>query len=140
MREIIFRGKCFNTEEWVEGYLGIEVPDELVIQQFSYDEYFESDCIDQHSVKPESVGEYTGLCDKNGKKIFEGDIVQYELHDIRNRAVIKYGAPKEDSFCYGWYLDDNNGNTAFLLCKDWVKNYNCQVIGNIHDNPKLVEG
>ena len=122
MREILFRGKSFHTKEWVEGYLGIEVPDEL----------------DQHRVKPETVGQYTGLTAK-GEKIFEGDIVQYELHGIRNTAVIKYGAPKEDSFCYGWYLDDNNGNTAFLFCKNWIKGYNCQVIGNIHDNPELLK-
>lgn len=133
MREILFRGKNKVDGEWPIGSLTHDT---------KYGNCFIEVCVHQgicEEVIPETVGQYTGLCDKNGKKIFEGDIVQYELHGIRNRAVIKYGAPKEDSFCYGWYLDDNNGNTAFLLCKNWIKNYNCQVIGNIHDNPELLK-
>lgn len=133
MREILFRGRrIWGNKKWVEGdllhgYSGyVGITKRLI-------------GIETWQVEPETVGQYTGLCDKNGKKIFEGDIVQYELHDIRNRAVIKYGAPKEDSFCYGWYFDDNNGNTAFLLCKNFIKDYNCQVIGNIHDNPELLK-
>ena len=129
MREILFRGKNKVDGEWSIGSLTHDT---------KYGNCFIEVCVHQgicEEVIPETVGQYTGLTDKNGKKIFEGDIVQYELHDIRNRAVIKYGAPKEVSFCYGWYLDDNNGNTAFLLCKNWIKGYNCQVIGNIHDNP-----
>lgn len=134
MREILFRGRrSWGNKEWVEGDLFYGYNGYVGISKKLLG-------TGMREVEPETVGQYTGLCDKNGKKIFEWDIVQYELHDIRNRAVIKYGAPKEDSFCYGWYLDDNNGNTAFLLCKNWIKNYNCQVIGNIHDNPKLIGG
>lgn len=143
MREILFRAKCIDNGEWVYG-----VPIKKALAG-SHDGYYPTiipECDGRHQtiysteIKEETVGQYTGLTDKNGTKIFEGDIVQYELHDIRNTAVIKYGAPKEDSFCYGWYLDDNNGNTAFLFCKNWIKDYNCQVIGNIFDNPELLEG
>lgn len=134
MREILFRGRrSWGNKDWVEGDLLHGYCDHVSITKRLMG-------IETWQVEPETVGQYTGLTDKNGKKIFEGDIVQYELHDIRNRAVIKYGAPKEDSFCYGWYLDDNNGNTAFLVCKNWIKGYNCQVIGNIHDNPELLKG
>lgn len=133
MREILFRGRrSWGNKDWVEGDVLHGYSDHVSITK-------RLTGIETWQVEPETVGQYTGLCDKNGKKIFEGDIVQYELHGIRNRAVIKYGAPKEDSFCYGWYLDDNNGNTAFLLCKNWIKGYNCQVIGNIHDNPELLK-
>lgn len=133
MREVLFRGRRIRGDKkWIEGdlfygdngYVGIA---KRLIG------------IEMWQVDPETVGQYTGLTDKNGTKIFEGDIVRYELHEIKNTAVIKYGAPKEDSFCYGWYLDDNNGNTAFLVCKKWIKDYNCQVIGNIHDNPELLK-
>ena len=133
MREILFRGRrSWGNKDWVEGDVLHAYSDRVSITKRLMG-------IETWQVEPETVGQYTGLTDKNGKKIFEGDIVQYELHDIRNRAVIKYGAPKEDSFCYGWYLDDNNGNTAFLLCKNWIKGYNCQVIGNIHDNSELLK-
>lgn len=133
MREILFRGRrSWGNKDWVEGDLLHRYSDHVSITKRLMG-------IETWQVEPETVGQYTGLCDKNGKKIFEGDIVQYELHNIRNRAVIKYGAPKEDSACYGWYLDDNNGNTAFLLCKNWINKYNCHVIGNIHDNPELLK-
>ena len=121
MREILFRGKCFNTEEWVEGYLGIEVPDELVIQQFSYDEYFKSNCIDQYSVKPETIGQYTGLTDKNGRKIFEGDVVKISNGEI---FEVKY---------------EDGGFTAGLFLGDWDYGH-VEVIGNIYDNPELLNG
>ena len=134
MRKMLFRGKRKKGDKrWVEGDLTHGYADYVgIVVRCCAGTSFE--------VAPETVGQYTGLTDKNGTKIFEGDIVQYELHDIRNTAAIKYGAPKEESFCYGWYLDDNNGNTAFLFCKNWVKDYNCQVIGNIYDNPELLGG
>ena len=131
MREILFRGKCFNTEEWVEGYLGIEVPDELVIQQFSYDEYFKSNCIDQYSVKPETIGQYTGLTDKNGTKIFEGDICWF------------YGG---DYYSGLWEQWEQNAIVAITDMTDdeqthYLNNAEyCEVIGNIHDNPELLKG
>ena len=133
MREILFRGKCCTTGEWVEGFLGIEVPDDYVIQQFSFDEYFASECIDQYSVKLETVGQYTGLTDKNGTRVFEGDILSGYLDEL---------FPEEESRCeviwhdYGWHIRSN----GFLDTpdNDWLKE-NFEVIGNIHDNPELLE-
>ena len=135
MREILFRGKRVDNGNWENGSVV------FLRKGTSEEKAFIADKMTAYHtpVVSDSIGQYTGLTDKNGTKIFEGDIVQYELHDIRNRAVIKYGAPKEDSFCYGWYLDDNNGNTSFLFCKNFIKGYNCQVIGNIHDNSYLLK-
>lgn len=131
MREILFRGKCCTTGEWVEGFLGIEVPDDYVIQQFSFDEYFASECIDQYSVKLETVGQYTGLTDKNGRKIFEGDIVNYNgsIHKVvfENRCYnARFGIVVEEEETWSFGMS--------------VPPYLMEVIGNIHDNPELLKG
>lgn len=133
IREILFRGKCCTTGEWVEGFLGIEELDDYVIQQFSFDEYFASECIDQYSVKLETVGRYTGLTDKNGKKIFEGDILSGYLDDLFPEEESRYEVIWHD---YGWHIRSN----GFLDTPDngWLKE-NFEVIGNIHDNPELLE-
>ena len=170
MREILFRGQCCTDGKWVEGYLGIEVPDELVIQQFSYDEYFKSNCIDQYSVKPETVGQYTGLKDVHNMRIFEGDVVKditplykgltpgvreellKERAKKRGIAVVKFGyhdVKADDPYCigraYGVYFEGDMELTTpaqYYGYGDWQESedYQFEVIGNIWDNPELLEG
>ena len=120
MREILFRGKRRNYNEWVYGnYCGAE---------YSVDRGLEHLIIpiprnsSSAMVIPETVGQCTGLTDKNGKKIFEGDIVA--LGTIRTHEV-KYN---NGSF----YMD----GTAIPIRHI----YKFEVIGNIHDNPELLKG
>ena len=134
IREILFRGKCCTTGEWVEGFLGIEVPDDYVIQQFSFDEYFASECIDQYSVKLETVGRYTGLTDKNGKKIFEGDILEGDLEDS-----LDPGAKWRSEVIWGKFGWNCKGNKISLPMDEYDIREG-EVIGNIHDNPELLKG
>lgn len=125
VREVIFRGKRKDNGEWVEGLLWKKKckTEKLLISCFPD----EDDNEELFVISPETVGQYTGLTDKNGKKIFEGDIVNIEyLETTVKNAVIEYvGA----SFC---------GATEF---DSWELNDYCwlEVIGNIHDNHELME-
>lgn len=116
-REILFRGKFGN--EWKYGYLSVE-PKGLVIK-----ELYEKNQSNIWHIDPETVGQYTGLTDKNGKKIFWGDIIK-----IRNKTrYVFFGVCRYRHTNYGEYAVD-------LSVKDGS---NCEVIGNIHDNPELME-
>lgn len=129
MREILFRGQCCTDGKWVEGYLGIEVPDELVIQQFSFDEYFKSNCIDQYSVKPETVGQYTGLKDLHGTKIFEGDVV---------KSIAAWYVVEFENGGYG-LRPFGKGKLIPIMGHGNFNENEVEVIGNIHDNPELLD-
>ncbi len=156
MREILFRGKRVDNGEWVEGYLlRYSNGNALIMKEFQRNEL----------VDPSTVGQYTGLTDKNGKKIFEGDIVQYLDDDCGGdgwdcQSVVRFGQYNQDGSdgeytptpCSGWFAAVDN-----FTCPDWTDDPShfpeyhnerslieiaekCEVIGNIHDNPELVGG
>ena len=147
MREILFRGKRKDNGEWVEGRL---LANDVIVpcgQSF----ILEANCLYEgdkpiigYEVDEETVGQFTGLTDKNGKKIFEGDIV---------RAItLDTGTEKMAVVCFGNFIDENNGDeyigfyiefdgiktTATQLAMEECKN-RIEVIGNIHDNLELLE-
>ena len=122
MREILFRGRGntkYNDGEW---YYGVPIRD------------FEGDwqiCTDnsKRTVIPETIGQYTGLKDKNGTKIFDGDI----------------GRRRDDIFLIDW----SEEKAAFVMIfHDYICEIlyleemwdDAEVIGNIHDNPELLGG
>lgn len=161
MREILFRGKRVDNGEWVVGnliYRRIWETDICVIRVFDsgFDNYEEYDVI------PETVGQYTGLTDKNGKKIFEGDIVKtqerYDRPYSKNRkskrhiGVVEYqihsGSGFHNSKTGKWDRYMEYAAEWIVKVQDygkftygsWGDFWDCEVIGNIHDNPELLKG
>ncbi len=135
MREILFRGKRFNDEEneWAYG---------SYVKQYECDMiYFptaESDGFDYAHIIPETVGQYTGLTDKNGKKIFEGDIVKYEKYatEISNNVyVVKYDTELATFIGEKYSQIHVTSFTTFENDSEFI-----EVIGNIHDNSELLKG
>jgi len=84
-------------------------------------------------VIPETVGEYTGLTDKNGKKIFEGDIVK---HHVQGDILVNLGVVNWDEENARWAYKLNTMNPCFALYDPNA----FEVIGNIHNNPELLNG
>ena len=131
MREILFRGKRMPDGKWVEGNAMIPNPrfgGETCI--ISHDAPFNSFC---YEVDPESVGQYTGLTDKNGKKIFEGDIIEFNNDFNKTKWRVVFGMN------YGYGI-----NSPCFILKDFRNatspfNEKMVIIGNIYDNPELME-
>lgn len=144
MREILFRGKRVDSGEWVEGnFIKDNWGD-------TYGELIYGILQDREApaglagwipkrVLPETVGEYTGLTDKNGKKIFEGDILQDKFGQIK---IVDY-SDEWGAFrtCFVRALNDEGKIVATVGGASFVgtiwRKY--EVIGNIHDNPELLE-
>lgn len=131
MREILFRGKTIGNGEWVEGHYykakyyrtNGELCDYITIPNL--DEYIIP--TPKYVVDASTVGQYTGLKDKNGTKIFEGDIVLLKGYDEPYQVVF-------DESCFQVYSD------SVRYAMDNFYDYEIEVIGNIHDNYELLEG
>lgn len=131
MREVIFRGKRLDNEEWVYGGIRIVQGRYYIIPEDSNPFGFEVD--------PDTVGEYTGWTDKYDKKIFEGDIIEsYSLSGDFARHRIGFD---ENMGCYiAILLIGQHAGYFFQLKQDWISEFDKVVAGNIHDNPELLEG
>ena len=135
MREILFRGKCvdaYAAGEWAYGFYTNEEYNEVYETPCSEvkDHYIENQD-DTIRVAPETIGQYTGLKDKNGKRIFEGDIVT--IPDTKKQglpAVVWYDKRMAQ------FTVRRIGYQPLTL---WEAYEIYEVIGNVHDNPELLE-
>lgn len=120
MREILFRGKRYNGE-WEYG-----VP--LISGEVAFITSLNSE---SKIVIPETIGQYTGLTDKNGKKIFEGDVL---IAAWKTKIIIYY------TKCGTQFRAREALNPALNHSIDYYDNDRMEIIGNIHDNPELLGG
>jgi len=123
MREILFRGKRMDNGEWTYG---------LITTLFRDKEYHIVDLSNEsvvYPIEPATIGEYTGLTDKNGQKIFEGDILEHSSGTI-HEVVFEQ---RNGKAYFGWVINELETwdfDSGFLK--------QLKVIGNIHDNPELL--
>ena len=139
MREILFRGKCQNGYDYSNGdgwvYGSLLQKDESVVIVRAKDIDFARKLTDDGftfindfsciPVESNSVGQFTGLTDKNGIKVFEGDIIEYNEDGYQYRAIVV--------FKNGVFYSENNIADEFRI-SDLNNDTTIKVIGNIHDN------
>ena len=156
MREILFRGKREDDGKWVYGYYG-EFHNRPLVDGPNICQIFEPCEIESklfnsmiggiwHHIDRETVGQFTGLTDKNGTKIFEGDIVKLTEKNDKYEwvAVVEFGNPNS-YYSWGWQLKPITKNVEYnldILCWVDIDDFGvyCEVIGNIYDNPELLKG
>lgn len=135
-REILFRGQTRRKGEkvnlarepidgnWVYGGIFPGKGDMSIIYAF--------EPLEKYVVYTDTVGQYTGKTDRNGVRIFEGDICQ-----VTRLCVLAYGKIEFANGCY-WFIDDGPGG-ALRLCDIRINGFEIKVIGNIYDNPELLQ-
>ena len=133
MREILFRGKRLDNGEWVYGYY-VHIGPVSCQRAYIIPEY--TSAIYVKEVDPSTVGQYTGLKDKNDKQIFEGDIVSTDI--ARPYLIVEF---RDGCFMFNC----NDGGKDYYdimlpILEDAQTEYKYgEIIGNIHDNPELLE-
>lgn len=133
MREILFRGKRTDNGEWIEGYLLEKTIFSIFDTHLSFVIYKKPTNIyyeEYRGIDPSTVGQYTGLTDKNGTKIFEGDIVQNTANG--NFGIVRWYDEHVAFVIHG--INDNK--TYWLFDNDFSK---VRIVGNIFDTPELLE-
>lgn len=151
MREILFRGKRISDGTWVEGFYykaKCYRTDEELSDYISVPHREEKGRpSDVSMVWHETVGQYTGLTDKNGKRVFEGDIIKTHYANVVKSDFVELVVFNNGKYCGMAKLE--GGGRIFAPLADGVPHVkqdksiymDCmEVIGNIHDNPELLEG
>lgn len=140
MRQIVFRGRCFNSPTWVYGLPYIEGIDTNGEKWVSIRQPKENGGFTSYTVDPETIGQFTGLYDKNGKEIYEGDIIR--SFDSTGLPIIHSIVWLESCAKFVAQLDSDSkyGRTCCDLDKDWIDEFCKEVIGNCWSNPELLKG
>lgn len=147
----MFRAKRIDNGEWIYGYL-VKLGRERLLDPERYGICNKAITIDEsgvcynlktYEIIPETVGQYTGLTDKNGKKIFEGDIISTK-YKLGRGSYYVFEVYYNENLCQ-FALTINSGSYTKNKQYDWLqltslKANKVEVIGNIHDNIELLKG
>lgn len=140
MREIKFRGKSLDGK-WLFGYIyryvnrdGIDTVAIIEIQNNGFDA-----TLNLHKISHNTVGQFTGLHDKNGKEIYEGDIIR--SFDSKGEPIIHHLLYDNEEAGFVAVLKGSaKGDFGYGRCyQQWITECEKEVIGNIHDNPELLK-
>ena len=157
MREILFRGKRLNNGEWAEGYLyehepalvgiasenDVPEPSKWFIARTGFADWNMPRPVEFVEIDPSTVGQYTGLTDKNGNRVFDGDILHiakiadglggyyHPPLDYPVNVVVKW------DLC-AWMWETLCEDKRYISFPDAWCHYECEIIGNITDNPELL--
>lgn len=125
MRDIRFRCKCLDNGEWKYGSL-------IAFHDWEGNRHVKivDDVGNIYAADPATVGQYTGLKDKNSKEIYEGDVLRWFVNDLISTAPVEY---RDGAF---WMVRDIN--TGHGVWNDWLRG-EYEIFGNIHDNPELLK-
>lgn len=152
MREILFKAKQIDNGEWIEGYLfdnGTSGEKRVFIGELVIVPYEGTACdkwiiegIDFDEVDPDTICQFTGLYDKNGKRIWENDIIKYHFGEIC--APIKYGCyqncfDSQKTEHVGFYVDWSDDKCLRKDLGFWINMVGTMQVGNIFDNPELLQ-
>ena len=125
-RKIIFRGKNIHTGEWLYGDYHREGKTHYITKPEQYlREYAPIEFI----VDGKTIGQFTGLLDKNGKEIYEGDVILQQGYSGKKPMLVRF---EHGAFIVGWHGGSSTQTRPMLIQK------RCEVLGNIYDNPELI--
>ena len=153
MREILFRGKRLDNGEWAEGYLyehepalvGIvsendaPEPSKWFIARTGFADWNMPRPVEFVEVDPSTVGQYTGLKDRNGKRVFDGDIVTQNWYDHDEPSDDSFGEVVFCEYDCSFSVMDIQKDSIVPLGRCHAYHWEAEVIGNITDNPELLE-